>query len=310
MVCFHDTGNKILCDSWYANNRSKDEKEERLRIVKTAATIIAEDVRSQVYETDQYPTPNELLNDLDSLTPDTLNCLVKNIIMKNKKGDLRKWEKCKAISHAILSAARPNSFKSPLQIGLAIHLSQKYGSKHLNILSTLGLCAPYAEAALFQVSALLHPDSEPQSDLFTQFVYDHADVNICTIDGFNTFHSMGGIQCLTPSPTDSSSHQPIKRLEKSPPASTVGQFGYIRIKIYERKDNTGLMNIKVQDLSNINPISATVSISTRELQWLYGKWQMKHEWPGWNGFMETSTADLHYDVSHISYLPFLNAPPN
>lgn len=222
------------------------------------------------------------------------------------------WEKkCTAISHAILTAARPNSFRSPLQIGLDIHLSQKYGSKHLlNILSSLGLCAPYAEAALFQVSALLHPDTESQTDLFTQFVYDNADVNICTIDGFNTFHSMGGIQCFTPSPSFSTSDQPIKRLAKVPPASAVGQFGYIPIKIYERNGNTGLMNVTVQDLLNINPISASVSVSARELQWLYGKFQKKHEWLGWNGFMETSTADLHYNVSHISYLPFLNVPPN
>lgn len=72
VVCFRDTGNKILCDAWYANNRSADEKEKRLRIVKTATTIIAKDLRSQVYETDQYPTPNEFLTGLDSLAPDTV----------------------------------------------------------------------------------------------------------------------------------------------------------------------------------------------------------------------------------------------
>ena len=110
--------------------------------------------------------------------------------------------------------------------------------------------------------------------------------------------------------TDCNSHQPIQRIEKSPPASTVGHFGYVPIKTYEKKAKTGLRNIKVKDLSHINSISAAVSISTRELQWLYGKWQMKHECPGWNGFMETSTTDQYYDVSHILYLPFLNAPPN
>ena len=37
---------------------------------------------------------------------------------------------------------------------------------------------------------------------------------------------------------------------------------------------------------------------------------MKSECPEWNGLMKKCTADLPYDVSHISYLPFLNAPPN
>ena len=59
--------------------------------------------------------------------------------MKNKKGDIRKWEeKCTAATHAIITAARPNSIQSPLQISLAVHLNQEYGSKHLlNVLSTL-----------------------------------------------------------------------------------------------------------------------------------------------------------------------------
>ena len=148
-----------------------------------------------MYETDQYPPPENFLNDLDSLIPETLNCLVKTVVLKNKKGDKSKWnKKCTAISYAILTIARPSSFIFPLQIDLAVHLCQKNGSKHLlNVLSTMGLCASCAEAALFQVSALQHPAREPQTYSCTQFVLDKADVNIYTIDGFNTFHSMEGI---------------------------------------------------------------------------------------------------------------------
>lgn len=117
------TGYRVLYDEWYANNKNKYKKEERLRIVKTAATIIAEDVRSHMYEVDRYPTLNEFLTDLDSLKPDTLNYLVKTIIIKNKRGDIMKWEKCTAISHAIVTAAGPTSCKSPLKMGFAVHLS-------------------------------------------------------------------------------------------------------------------------------------------------------------------------------------------
>ena len=310
VVCFRDTGNKILTDAWYENHRSHDEKEERLRIVKTAAKIIAEAIRSQMYETNQYPPPKNFLSELDSLIPETLNCLVKTIVLKNKKGSQRKWDrKCTTISHAILTAARPNSFISPPQIGLAVHLNQKYGSKHLlNVFSTLGLCASYAEAALFQVSALQHPASEPPNDSFTQFVFDNADVNISTIDGFNTFHSMGGIQSVTPQ-NNVTSDQPITRLTKIPSASFVGRFGRNPIKTFESKSARGLFNIEVRDLASINPVSSTVSITTTELLWLLGKWQRNAECPGWNGYMEKRTAHLPCDVSQISYLPFTNAPP-
>ena len=222
VVCFRDTGNKILTEVWYEKQRCKDEKEERLRIVIAAAKIIAEDIRSQVYETDLHPSPGNFLTDMDSLIPKTLSCLVKTIVLKNKKGNKSKWnKKCTAISHAILTAARPHSFISPLQIGLSVHLSQKYGSKHLlNILSSLGLCASYAETSLFQLSALHHPRTEPQANsLHSLFL------TICTIDGFNTFHSMGGIQCVTPSPKNSTSNEAIRRLQTIPCASSIGQFG-------------------------------------------------------------------------------------
>lgn len=125
VVCFRDTGNKILTDAWYENHMSHDEKEERLQIVKTAAKIIAEDIRSQLYETGQQPPPENFLAELDSLIPDTLNCHVKTIVLKNKKGNKRRWNrKYTTISHAILTATRQYSFISFLQIRLASHLSQ------------------------------------------------------------------------------------------------------------------------------------------------------------------------------------------
>lgn len=36
-----------------------------------------------------------------------------------------------------------------------------------------------------------------EPDAFVQFIYDNADFNTKTLDGLNTFHAMGGIQCVT-----------------------------------------------------------------------------------------------------------------
>jgi len=44
---------------------------------------------------------------------------------------------------------------------------------------------------------------------FTQFVFDNADFNVATLTGHNTFHSMGGIACVTP--PGSMNNSPIKR---------------------------------------------------------------------------------------------------
>ena len=62
------------------------------------------------------------------------------------------------------------------------------------------------------MSALQHPTEKPKTDSFTQFVLDNADVSICTIDGLNTFHSMGGIECVTTTPPNdpTSDHDHIR----------------------------------------------------------------------------------------------------
>ena len=95
-------------------------------------------------------------------------------------------------------------------------------------------------------------------------------MNICTIDGFDTFHSMGWIQCVTP-PNDPTSYQPITRLEKIPCASSVGQFGRVPIKTFEIKRAGRLLHVKVRNVANINPVSTTLSVTTTELLWLFGK---------------------------------------
>lgn len=46
LVCFRGNGYEALIDSWY-NNKGKTEKEERLRIVRAAPTIVRNDIRKQ-----------------------------------------------------------------------------------------------------------------------------------------------------------------------------------------------------------------------------------------------------------------------
>ncbi|GBN79877.1 hypothetical protein AVEN_204925-1 [Araneus ventricosus] len=54
VVCFRNTGFKVLTEAWY-NQKSDDKTEERRHIVKTAAAIVIEDIRSRGYETKHYP---------------------------------------------------------------------------------------------------------------------------------------------------------------------------------------------------------------------------------------------------------------
>lgn len=214
-----------------------------------------------------------------------------------------------AIAHAIIAAARPKSFLSTIQIGIGAFLNRKYGSRDLlQVLSALGMCASYDETVTFETSALFHPQKSFTNDSFSQFVFDNADVNINTIDGLNTFHSMGGIQCVTPS-VSVTSDIAITRLSKLP-AHTVGQFGSFSLKTYQNSGNRGLSLISIKDLEDINPILHNANILPSEFLWLYVKSNNISNIPGWNGFMEQVTSDLSFAKSRVLYLPFINAPPS
>ena len=78
---------------------------------------------------------------------------------------------------------------------------------------------------------------------FTQFVFDNADFNVATLTGHNTFHSMGGIACVTP--PGSMNNSPIKREVKL-------QYLQIPIKTCSEPAGSGLQCVIIQPLKHSN----------------------------------------------------------
>ncbi|XP_031335335.1 uncharacterized protein LOC116165167 isoform X2 [Photinus pyralis] len=308
IVCFKSTGHKIINDFWYQNRLS--EKEERTRIVETAAAIIVEDARSQVYNLTQYPSSDTFIDNLNDLIPESLLAFTDAVVMSKKKGNFEKWKKQSlAIADCLLTAIRPKSYISPLQVGVATFLYKKYGSRRLiDVLSSLGFCSSYTEAVRFEMSSMLEPHLTLRKQALSQFVYDNADFNIGTIDGHNTFHSMGGIICVTPkSAVVSSPH--IDRLKDLPSAETIGCLGTLPVKVFE-KTGPGLAAIQINPLTLNFSHKSLVSPSASHLLWLYGKHMNRLGIGGWNGFMEDLTRNKPHDITYINCQPFINSPPS
>lgn len=102
------------------------------------------------------------------------------------------------ICHSIITAVRPRSFVSPIQLGTSVSLHRKFGSRNLiDVMCNLGICAPYREVLNYEKS-VTSQDSTKIEDGYVEFVYDNADYNVHTLDGHDTFHVMGGIACVTP----------------------------------------------------------------------------------------------------------------
>lgn len=306
VLCFRNTGYKILSQQWYKSKQANEE-EERLRVVRAAADIIREDIRSKVYRLDSYPDPQRFLENCEEDIPQTLQVLLDSIIKRGKRGQRQKDRtKVISIAHAVISSTRPRSFHSSLQVGVGALLSRKYGSRELiQIASGLGFCCSYDEARMFEVSCMNHPQSSNHPNSFSQWAFDNADVNVDTIDGRNNFHAMGGIQCVTPAISASSSGTVIARTSTVPKACTVGEFCVIPVTTFE---HTGapLKSIMFEDLTEN---CSRVDIKLADFKWIFGKWK-EDDLPGWNGFMEQITCSEPYSTSQTLFLPFINAPPS
>lgn len=112
VACFRGSGLKLI-NTWYTE-RAVNKKDERMRIVETAAAIIREDIKTTAYSRTDYPDLKNFTDGAENLVPEILRVLLMTIIMKNKKGRTKGIDnKRTAIAHSVISATRPRSFISP-----------------------------------------------------------------------------------------------------------------------------------------------------------------------------------------------------
>lgn len=145
----------ILTDACY-NEKSDNKLEVRKRIIKAAAIIVTEDIRSKVYETNHYPPSDNFFQDVESDIPETLRIFLDGIILKNKRASLDKWKKKSiALAHSIIAATRPKSFISSEQINDNIEKEEDHDETDDPIVDDA------EETSVFDISIGIEDDEDP-----------------------------------------------------------------------------------------------------------------------------------------------------
>ncbi|WAR13572.1 LOW QUALITY PROTEIN: hypothetical protein MAR_027752 [Mya arenaria] len=162
---------------------------KRNAIIKTAAKLIMNDIRSTEYDKTEYPSSAHIMSVEGNrkIVPDSLQVFLKQLI-DNKNS---KWL-ITSLGQAI--AALPRSVICPLKLGLGVQLYHQYGSRFLiEALNSLGFCSSYHDFQRFETSAVISQEHiiHRQDDQFVQFIGDNVDHNTETLDGHNTFHGIG-----------------------------------------------------------------------------------------------------------------------
>lgn len=305
LVSLHESTQNILTNNWY-NGRINDIDTEKLRIVKMAATIIRNDIDHMIYDCSVYPSMDDITNGGTNLVPNTLRVFTETVTKKKKK--LSHDIECKrlAINHAVIAACRPRSFISPIHIGIAVHLHRRVGSRHLiDLLNSVGACSSYNEALVYQKCAMTSIQPTVDDSAFIQFVFDNADVNMRTLDGFGTFHSLGGIKCITPA--KSLTPSPIIRRDSSHTPKEAEKQD-IRILAYRKPLKVGLKKVVIKDMKQ-EKCEAAVKARQLDLTWLCGLNKCSSV-PNWSGYMQTAMEGTgHFEVSQVIAIPFIRLNP-
>jgi hypothetical protein len=188
VICFRDMCSFILSDKWYSDRKTNVHVESE-RLVRSAAKLIAAQIRDTTYDCSKYPTASEIHVEENSLVPPLLQSLMSILVpVKLKRA---------ALSQCIVQAARPGSVIQPIPFGLAIQMDHAFGSKFLiQELSRLGMSISYDEVVRYKQSVEMsqnpqHATGVPYPSAFTQWVADNVDHNVRTLDGYGTLHAMG-----------------------------------------------------------------------------------------------------------------------
>lgn len=118
----------------------------------------------------------------------------------------------------------------------------------MNVLSTMGFCASYNEACLFETAAIFQNQPEIEKDCYIQFSFDNADVNCEMLDGKNTFHYMSGIMMATPHDKVAEKKR-FEKLKKLPNKDVVAKVGEIKLLTLSPNINLNLGETICKDLS-------------------------------------------------------------
>ena len=298
VVTFRTTATAILQEFHFREHQDDlDINEEQMNIIKTAAKLIKNDLKSIPTSSDSYPT---ITTDAEShvrYLPASLSTFL-SLLTSEKNNAL----KVASIGQAIVQAARPRVVISPLQIGLAVQLHLNFASRFLiDTLHHHGFCSSYQDVQMFNQNVALGQGTDIPSfnGQFVQYAADNVDHNTRTLDGHNTFHGMGMIAVVTPG--TKFSRNVARRKVTSEEISATG-----KVEIHPCGPRQVNVEIKYKDLALVRAEDPTANL---DILWktslLFGNPR-----PSWTGMMQLVHQGRHQGKSSVMFLPMIDMNPS
>ena len=308
IIVLNVTAEKIINDRWYTE-RNRDIDEEKIRIIKTAATLIKAELREMSSDPSLYPSVDDARR--TDWIPESMRLFLSHFTNSKLK--------IESIGQCIVKAALPRSVIPPILFALAVELDLVFGSKWLiDQTNKLGFSESYYEVTRFKqgvvisedVDELIDAHTSQSEDEFVTFVADNIDDDTITLDGKGTFHGMGVLAIITNKVQSKKKVSPIRPKKLVKVDQLVKEKG-IPILSYDFPHQRGLDSVILKPYEKL--ISAVVAPSEFKFDAL---WQAaglfsSTEKPraNWNGFMQEITNGPHPPKSKTVMLPIIDLDP-
>lgn len=203
----------------------------------------------------QHSTQNFLTwKNIATMVPELLMRFLSRL-MKNERHQL-------AIAHSITAAAHPRSFIPPILLAILDYVNSKMKSRELiNPLCFLGFADDYH--GLQRLYSEMVPTDEPEckwAGSHVNFVFDNADIGICTITGHGKWHAMSGIASITPAGDYNESILPCSTTVK--PAVDIGRYAEMPLKNYRKTAVPGLKQVFISPHEPSSPSPSSLKLAT------------------------------------------------
>lgn len=300
VVTWWSTAANIL-QEFHSQQKQESPEGEKLRIIKTAAKLIKNDMKSVIQQKDFYPQYEELasVEKACEFLPESLRIFLQLLFTS-----VDSKVKMASIGQAIFQSTRPRVILAPLQVGLGIQLHHHFASRFLiDTLHKLGFSCSYSEVTKFERSASVNDGTEVPNvttDNFIQYVADNVDHNTCTLDGFDTFHGMGMIATVTPG-TSSTKGIPRKTVK----VEDITNVGKVNIEHHMSKFD-GLQSTYYKGLKAFEQEDPT---SNCDLLWRILQ-SLRPSRPNWSGMMQQAHKGDHPGKSSFLFLPMIDMNPS
>ena len=307
VVCFRNCTASILRE--YHEMQTNNEEETKSAIIKTAASLINNDIKCLNFSKTDFPSLKEMTS-LYGL-PESLELLLTRLMPHSS---VRR----NVTGQNIISSLRPRSSKMPFQLGMSLYIDHKFGSDHLiDLMHRLGICESQKETTDYKYTYIDSTNNSRAASMavlekqIEQHIGDNMDHDLITLDGKSGFHAMGQIKVTTPANTNQLEIDENRKMQRKLIVKNEVLSDMEGLQQYVPQRRNALLDTKLkkyEELMEEIP-ERSIAIDAAVHDWYNGWVEGRSMHPNFMGFMHQKYNGLTVKSS-IEFLCIINANPN